>query len=80
MLYALFAHVGTGLGLFDPDRVPELHLPTFPGVSGAGEPRSLGCLGVVDPGSVGASGAGESTVARLLARRSARAPASSCWE
>ena len=63
MLYALFAHVGTGLGLFDPDRVPELHLPTFPGASGAGEPRSLGSLGVVDPGSVGTSGAGESGTA-----------------
>ena len=59
MLYALFAHVGTGLGLFDPDRVPELHLPTFPGASGAGEPGSSGSPGVVDPGSVSASGAGE---------------------
>ena len=59
MLYTLFARVGTRLGLFDPDRVPELHLPTFPGASGAGEPGSSGSPGVVDPGSVGASGAGE---------------------
>ena len=59
MLCALFAHVSTGLVLFDLDRVPELHLPTFPGVSGIGEPGSLGSPGVVDPGSVCASGAGE---------------------
>ena len=37
--------------MFDADRVPELHLPTFTGASGAGETGSSGSPGVVDPGT-----------------------------
>ena len=37
----MFTCVGSSLGVFDPDRVPELHLPTFPSAPVAVEPEAM---------------------------------------